>query len=447
MMVATMYGVWLALLACGDKDGSGNGQGDGGAVSQDRDGDGYTADRDCDDGNASIHPDAAEICDGWDIDCNGATDEADPGLVLSTACTCYPDDDRDGHGDAGRSRVVCAPCSESVDLPLVEQAGDCDDQDATIHPGARERCDQLDNDCDGTTDGEGLTTFDPADPDGEITTWATRPTFFDIFVEEPGELWLCGGTHRMRVKAEMYGERGWDCPLTIRGVGAAEAIIDAEGTGSAVHLKRITAVKFEDISPRNGQGSGLSGGDAGGGIACEDVESLEHYRGTIADNEAAYGGGIASKGCNLYLEEVNLERNKASDEGGAIWFSEYKAELSLFRIQQNQAHNGGGIYLGGAASSDGDGAGTSMALTDGSLLDNASEEGGGAVTVVAADLRMGGEGAELRGNRSTSGAGGVWLSDLEGGHAVATHAVNFGGAGDSDKNSLPELWVEDVGQP
>lgn len=442
MTAVMVWGVWLGLLACGDKDGSGDGQGDGGAVSQDRDGDGYPADRDCDDSNPAVHPDAAEVCDGWDNDCNGATDEEDPGLDLSTARTCYEDNDQDGWGDAARVHTVCAICSDP-DMRLAEQAGDCDDQDAAVHPEATERCDLLDNDCDGTTDGEGLTTFFPEDPNSEITTWDTRTSFFDIFVEEPGELLLCGGTHRMRVVAEMYSERP---KFTIRGIGPG-ATIDAEGNGSAVQLKRISAVKFEDITLTAGWGDGLSGANAGGGIACEDVESVEYYRGSIADNHAEVGGGIASEGCNIYLEDVNLERNEATNEGGAIWWGQYKSELSLFQVNvhQNHAQNGGGIYLDRGGSADGEA--TRAELTSCSFQDNTSEEGGGAITVVSSDLWMGGEGSELRGNSSGSGAGAVWIAGLARGQAVSFDSVDFGEANDEDKNGQPELWVLDAGMP
>ncbi|WP_437768895.1 putative metal-binding motif-containing protein [Sorangium sp. So ce281] len=44
----------------------------------DRDGDGFEASDDCNDANAEVHPDAAEICDdGIDNDCNLLVDVAD----------------------------------------------------------------------------------------------------------------------------------------------------------------------------------------------------------------------------------------------------------------------------------------------------------------------------------------------------------------------------------
>ena len=41
----------------------------------DADGDGYVND-DCDDNDANVNPDAAEICDGLDNNCDGQTDES-----------------------------------------------------------------------------------------------------------------------------------------------------------------------------------------------------------------------------------------------------------------------------------------------------------------------------------------------------------------------------------
>ena len=56
--------------------------------------DGYAAEPgDCDDTDSTISPEAVEVCDGADNDCNG---EADDGLPLQTV---YEDMDGDGFGD------------------------------------------------------------------------------------------------------------------------------------------------------------------------------------------------------------------------------------------------------------------------------------------------------------------------------------------------------------
>jgi len=89
-------------------------------VDYDDDGDGWSeTDGDCDDGDDSVHPDAEELPDGVDDDCDGTIDDG----------TVNHDDDGDGRSE--------------VD-------GDCDDEDPSIHPQAPEICDDgLDNDCDG----------------------------------------------------------------------------------------------------------------------------------------------------------------------------------------------------------------------------------------------------------------------------------------------------------
>ena len=111
-------------------------------------GDGTSLDNtDCDDDASGVNPDAVEVCDGLDNDCDEHIDDADTGLDLSTAETWYGDADGDGFGDPDLTTTACeAPSGYGAD------AGDCDDADAATHPDATEVCDERDNDCDSLVD-------------------------------------------------------------------------------------------------------------------------------------------------------------------------------------------------------------------------------------------------------------------------------------------------------
>ena len=121
----------------------------------DQDGDGASAEQDCDDTDPTIHPGAEEVCDGVDNDCDGAADEE------LEQVTSYPDQDADGYGNPDGAVASC-----SVPAGHVEAGGDCDDTDPTIHPGAEEACDGVDNDCDGAVD-EDVAQIYYADQDGD----------------------------------------------------------------------------------------------------------------------------------------------------------------------------------------------------------------------------------------------------------------------------------------
>lgn len=99
---------------------------------------------DCDDANATINPEATEVCDDIDNDCNG---QADDGL---TFFTYFLDSDGDGFGDPA---AFLSSCETIAPGSYVTNDGDCDDTDATVNPDAIEvPLDNLDNDCDGTVD-------------------------------------------------------------------------------------------------------------------------------------------------------------------------------------------------------------------------------------------------------------------------------------------------------
>ena len=94
---------------------------------------------DCNDSAASTHPDADEICDETDNDCDGEVDEGAKAIF-------YLDDDSDGYGDSAQSILGCF-----AEVGYTLDSTDCDDTTATTYPGADELCDDVDADCDGRT--------------------------------------------------------------------------------------------------------------------------------------------------------------------------------------------------------------------------------------------------------------------------------------------------------
>lgn len=99
---------------------------------------------DCDDTEASIYPEAPELCDGMDNDCDLEIDEEED---LSFEWY-YADTDGDGFGDVDAAPIeLCAP-----EAGLVNNADDCDDDNPNINPEALEYCDGIDSDCNEIDD-------------------------------------------------------------------------------------------------------------------------------------------------------------------------------------------------------------------------------------------------------------------------------------------------------
>ena len=93
----------------------------------------------------------------------------------------YIDADGDGFGDSTTAQVGCPEGGRIAD------GGDCDDQDPTIRPGAEERCNLIDDDCDPQTTELGLTYVDGVRVDdlNAALQGAGRTT----------EVQICGGEH------------------------------------------------------------------------------------------------------------------------------------------------------------------------------------------------------------------------------------------------------------
>ncbi len=111
---------------------------DGSVGYADTDADKWAACVECDDLNSAVNPEAVEVCNLIDDNCDGVIDEA-------VTTTYYTDADGDTYGDLLAPVEVCEPADGQV-----EDATDCADADATIYPGATDVPDDgIDQDCDG----------------------------------------------------------------------------------------------------------------------------------------------------------------------------------------------------------------------------------------------------------------------------------------------------------
>ncbi len=211
-----------------DQDGDGYGDSDQPVETCDSSGSVAEVGGDCDDQDPLTHPDAGELCDGVDNDCDGEVDEE---LVTEL----YADTDGDGHGDPN---VTVSGCDAMEGYTT--SSDDCDDSLAEVHPGAEEVCDGVDNDCDGTvdedldvawyqdTDGDGVGGGDPElscmQPEGYVQEGGDcDDSLAEVY---PGAEEVCDGLDN-------------DCDGTVDGpdeegnppVGASTWYLDEDGDG------------------------------------------------------------------------------------------------------------------------------------------------------------------------------------------------------------------------
>ena len=328
---------------------------------------------DCDDARADVNPGRNEVCDalGVDEDCDRATPNGDTPR--------YRDLDGDGVG-TGASTSVCP--GDSVDGYTAQADGDCNDADANVYPGAEESCDGKDNDCDATTSEDGRVTITGGDTyEGSDNLQRAVDDAPDGAVVD-----VCAGEYPAVEIAH---------PLTLRGVGANETTLDANGMGSAV-LVAAADVYLQDLTLRGGTGSPIGGTNYGGGGAfVEAGASLTASGAVFRDSTVVgYGGAIYAAG-DVTLTDCDIFDNYATLRGGAIHGEGATIVAQESRIFYNQAKDGAGLYLQGGNAD----------LTGTQVAGNFADAGGGLVVGATAAVT----GGTLSANSANTGGGGIWL--------------------------------------
>jgi hypothetical protein len=275
---STLSSSWIAYYRDNDMDGYGD---TSRTVTQcDAPASYVDNDDDCDDADASRNPGASEVCDAADLDedCDGLADGDDPSLTGAT--TWYADADGDGYGTS--------PSTTACDQPAgyAAAAGDCDDTDDEVSPGAIEVCDpsDADEDCDGLADDEdtsatgGATWYLDADGDGHGASGTsvvacTQPASYvaadDDCDDSDAEVYTLE-TWYLDADGDGYGDASTAVSACGAPAGYAGLSTDCDDGDDAIHPDADESDCEDPVDYNCDGASGYVDGDGDGYAACED---------------------------------------------------------------------------------------------------------------------------------------------------------------------------------
>ncbi|MBL8922394.1 MAG: putative metal-binding motif-containing protein [Myxococcaceae bacterium] len=146
----------------------------------------------------------------------------------------FADADGDGRGAAGTGAMLCG-------TGRVSSAGDCDDGDRDAAPGEPERCNGVDDDCDGLVDEGVCPVMNPnwvrrLDTGGANQDWVSVAAY-------AGGAWLVGGDDLfLRTGTGMFAAASGGCPRSLTAAWASasgELFLGGEGEDEGEVAQRL----------------------------------------------------------------------------------------------------------------------------------------------------------------------------------------------------------------
>ena len=386
----------------GDADGDGYGDASSGSTGCSQPSGTVSDGSDCDDGDAVIHPGAAELCSGVDEDCDGALDDSGSVTFYGSSGSVASLTSSYAGGSASSALIANLAADGSVvfcdgtyyvelevtaaDLTLegfngsgrTTLMGDGTDTVISLNGSTSFRMNGL-----TVTGGDGSLGGGLYGADSGAAVSISDCAFVDNEADQGGGIYLLDAN---LVVADTSFDRN-----------------DAQDSGGGLYLSGGSA-SLDAVSVDGG-----SAANHGGGVYLT-AASVSITDSSIDDNEAQdYGGGLYATAGDLTLTNTAVTNNSADTGGGGLMFRDSGAVVEGCTIQGNMAVDWGGGMLLSATTVDL----MSSLVIDNELTGGWDALGGGALVYDGSVLTCAGstsEDAGIYGNTAGDG-GGAYLSD------------------------------------